>query len=84
MDSLARQVGADRMTVQRIEAGKTDPRLSTVEDLLRALGLQWMIVPAALQPAVEQFIQSQGRILGQPAGVEAPASIVDTLGRDLP
>ena len=67
------------MTVQRLEAGTIDPRLSTVMVLARALGLDLMLVPAALRPEVEGFVQSGGRVLGQPSGVAAPPSIVDTL-----
>lgn len=69
------------MTVQKLEAGSIDPRMSTIAVLLRVLGLDLMLVPAGLKPAVEDFLQSGGRIVAQPAGVGAPASIVEVLSR---
>lgn len=78
-DELARRAGVSRMTVQRLEAGTIDPRVSTVTVLARALGLELLLVPTALRPEVEGFVQSGGRVLGQPSGVAAPPSIVDTL-----
>lgn len=78
-EELARRAGVSRMTVQRLEAGTIDPRVSTVGVLARALGLDLLLVPAALRPEVEGFVQSGGRLLGQPPGVGAPPSIVDTL-----
>ncbi len=69
------------MTVQKLEAGSIDPRMSTIAVLLRVLGLELMLVPAGLSPAVEDFLQSGGRIVAQPAGVGAPASIVEVLSR---
>ena len=64
------------MTVQKLEAGSIDPRMSTIAVLLRVLGLELMLVPTGLKPAVEEFLHSGGRIVAQPAGVGAPASIV--------
>jgi transcriptional regulator with XRE-family HTH domain len=78
---LAAKAGLSRMTVQKIEAGNIDPRISTLRVLLRALGLDVVLVPAELRPAVEDFIHAGGRIVAQPAGVGAPPSIVDTLAR---
>jgi hypothetical protein len=67
------------MTVQRTESGQIDPRLSTLTELARALGLELMTVPSALRPVLEDFVRSGGRVLGQPAGIGAPPSIVETL-----
>lgn len=78
-DEVAARAGLSRMTVQRIEAGRIDPRMSTVVVLARALGLEPMLVPTALRFALEQFVESGGRALAQPAGIVAPRSIVDTL-----
>lgn len=78
-EELARRAGVSRMTVQRLEAGTIDPRVSTVLVLARALGLELLLVPAALRTEVEGFVQSGGRVLGQPSGVAAPPSIVDAL-----
>ena len=81
MDALAEKTGVNRMTVQRVETGVSDVRLQTLQDLLRALGLELLVVPAALRLQVEQFLQSEGRVLGQPVGAEAPPSIVDQITR---
>lgn len=78
-DELASRAGVSRMTVQRTETGGIDPRLSTFLAMARALGLELMLVPTALRPALEEFVRAGGRVLGQPAGVSAPPSIVDTL-----
>lgn len=78
-EALAQRAGLSRMTVQRSEAGKIDPRLSTLLVMSRALGMDLMLVPTALRPELEEFARSGGRWLGQPAGVGAPPSLVDEL-----
>lgn len=83
-EALAHRAGLSRMTVQRTEAGKIDPRLSTLQVLARALGMELMLVPTALRPELEEFAKSGGRFLGQPSGVGAPASLVDELLQDEP
>lgn len=67
------------MTVQRTEAGKIDPRLSTLLVLARTLGMDLMLVPRSLRPDLEDFVRSGGRFLGQPSGIGAPPSLVDEL-----
>lgn len=78
-DTLAQRAGVSRMTVQRTEAGKIDPRLSTLLELARTLGMDLMLVPKVLRPDLEDFVRSGGRFLGQPSGVGAPTSLVDEL-----
>lgn len=78
-DTLAQRAGVSRMTVQRTEAGKIDPRLSTLLVLARSLGMDIMLVPKALRPDLEDFIRAGGRFLGQPSGIGAPPSLVDEL-----
>jgi DNA-binding XRE family transcriptional regulator len=78
-DMLALRAGVSRMTVQRTEAGKIDPRLSTLLVLARALGMDLMLVPKALRADLEDFVRSGGRFLGQPSGIGAPPSLVDEL-----
>jgi transcriptional regulator with XRE-family HTH domain len=80
MDALAAKAGVSRMTVQRIEAG-ADVRLQTVQDILRVLGMELMLVPRALRQDLQSFVQAQGRLIGQPVGVEAPPSAVEQLRR---
>jgi len=78
-ETLAERAGLSRMTVQRTESGQIDPRLSTLLEMARALGLELMPVPAELRPQLEAFVRAGGRLLGQPAGVDAPPSIAQTL-----
>lgn len=76
---LGARAGLARMTVQKIEAGAIDPRLSTLKVLLRALGLELTLVPLELESAVRDFIASGGRFAAQPAGTTAPPSIIDVV-----
>ncbi|WP_370663728.1 helix-turn-helix domain-containing protein [Massilia brevitalea] len=78
-EMLAQRAGLSRMTVQRTEAGKIDPRLSTLLVLARTLGMDLMLVPKALRPDLEDFVRSGGRFLGQPSGIGAPPSLIDEL-----
>lgn len=73
---LARKAGTSRVTVGRIEAG-FDPKLSTLYELARALGLELTLVPKSLAGEVQAFLRSGGRSLAQPAGASAPPSVVD-------
>lgn len=75
---LAQAAGVSRMTVSRIEAGY-DPRLSTLYELIRALGMDVLLVPKSLKQEVKGFIQSGGRVLGQAPGIDAPKSVVELL-----
>src|SRR3546814_11525452 len=76
---LADRAGLNRMTVQRLESGSLDPRVSTLLEMARAMGMELMLVPQSLRQEVHGFIQSGGRVLGQPTGAAAPKSVVDLL-----
>ena len=78
-EDLATRSGLSRKTVNRLETAAIDPRLSTLEVITRALGMEIMLVPSTIRADIEAFIQSGGKLLGQPAGVDAPASIVDVV-----
>jgi DNA-binding XRE family transcriptional regulator len=80
---LAARAGVNRMTIQRTELEKIDPKLSTVMEMARAMGLEFVLVPKALRAELEGFIQSGGRSLGQPAGAGAPPSVVESLTGDV-
>ncbi|NMM76540.1 transcriptional regulator [Rhodococcus sp. SRB_17] len=71
---LAERAGLSRMTVQRLEGGSLDPRLSTLQEMARVLGLELVAVPRHLRAAVQDFIQSGGAPLGQRGGVDASSS----------
>jgi transcriptional regulator with XRE-family HTH domain len=73
---LASRAGTSRVTVGRIEAG-FDPKLSTLYELARALGLELTLVPKSLAGEVQAFRRSGGRALAQPVGASAPPSVVD-------
>jgi transcriptional regulator with XRE-family HTH domain len=77
---LAGKSGLTRMTVQRTESGGIDPRLSTLKEMARVLGLEIMLVPQELREPLQAFVRSGGRVLGQPVGAEAPPSVADILG----
>lgn len=47
---LAERAGLSRMTVQRLESGSLDPRLSTLQELARVLNMELHAVQA--EPAV--------------------------------
>ena len=70
-EALATQAGLSRMTVQRIESGQIDPRLSTLLEMARVLGLELMPVPASLRPQLEDLVRSAGGLAGDvaPAGL---------------
>ena len=78
---LAARAGVSRMTVQKLEAETIDARVSTIYVLFRAVGLELIVVPVPLKTAVDEFLRSGGRIVGQAPGVGAPPSIIDVLTR---
>ncbi len=69
---LAQRAAMTRMTVQRIESTGTDPRLSTVAELAKALGLGLMLLPISPRQKLDGFVASGGKTLGQAAGSSAP------------
>jgi transcriptional regulator with XRE-family HTH domain len=76
---VATHAGISRMALQKLEAGTADPRLSTLEVVARALGMELMLVPASLRDELKAFIQAGGKLVGLAAGVSAPKSVVDRL-----
>lgn len=79
---LADRAGTSRMTVVRVEAAQ-DPRLSTVYELARALGLELMLVPKSLSEEVQSFVRSGGKMLGQPMGASAPPSLASLASKEI-
>ena len=53
---LARRLRMTQAQITRIENGLTDPRLSTVTELARALGLEPVLLPKQLLPSVSYLI----------------------------
>ncbi|MBU4610624.1 helix-turn-helix transcriptional regulator [Achromobacter sp. GG226] len=75
--ALAAEAGLSRFAVTRAETRADDTRLSTLEAMARALGLDILLVPSALRGDIDALVRAGGRVLAQPEGVDAPASIVD-------
>jgi transcriptional regulator with XRE-family HTH domain len=53
---LGKRVGMPQSQIARIERGDSDLRLSTVLELARVLGLEPMLIPKQLVPAVSYMI----------------------------
>jgi transcriptional regulator with XRE-family HTH domain len=58
---LGNSVGMPQSQVARIENGSTDIRLSTLLEISRALGLEAVLIPQALLPAVRQLLAEHDR-----------------------
>lgn len=56
---LASQAGLSRMTVQRLESNGLDPRLSTLQEMGRVLGQEFVAIPVHLHNAFEQWLQER-------------------------
>jgi transcriptional regulator with XRE-family HTH domain len=52
----AKRCGMAQTNYSKVELGKTDPRLSTLLDVSRALSLELMLVPIEFVPAVEAIL----------------------------
>ena len=52
---VAKRGGLLQTQYSKIESGKTDPRLSTIQDLARALSLELMLVPIELVDTVNSL-----------------------------
>lgn len=75
--ALAERAGISRFAMTRAESRADDTRLTTLEAMARALGLEILLVPAELRDDIDALVRSGGRVLAQPEGVDTPASIVD-------
>jgi transcriptional regulator with XRE-family HTH domain len=55
---LADKLGIKQSQISDIDTGKRDPRLSTFIELARAVGLELVLVPRSLLPAVSYVLRS--------------------------
>lgn len=55
-ERVAERVGTTQANYSEIERGKRDLRLSTLQDIARALSLEVMLVPAELVDTVKSFV----------------------------
>lgn len=65
--SLATRAGIGQSHISKIENEEIEPGLSSFIDLARALGLEPMLVPAKLIPAVETILNNKGSAAPQRA-----------------
>jgi len=56
---LADKLNMMQSQISDIEAGKRDPRLSTIAEVARAVGLEMVLIPRQLLPAVSFVLQPQ-------------------------
>jgi len=54
----ARRAGLTQTYLSKVERAKIDPRLSTLQDIARAQGLELMLVPQEIVPAVRALLGS--------------------------
>lgn len=68
--ALAARIGADQSYISKVERGALDPQTSTIIEIARALGLELMLVPRQLVPAVQALRREIDRE-ASPASVPA-------------
>ena len=55
--ALGAKVGVAQSHISKIERGAVDPQLSNLLEISRALGLELMLVPSRLVPAVRALVR---------------------------
>ena len=55
-EAVADRVGVSQAYLSKIEKGRIEPRLHTIEDLARALNLELMLVPFELSATVKSIL----------------------------
>ncbi|MFZ1104836.1 MAG: helix-turn-helix transcriptional regulator [Hyphomicrobiaceae bacterium] len=75
---LSAKAGMPQGHISKIENGAVDLKLSSLMELARALGLEIMLVPRKLVPAVEMLARG-----GDPARPPRPAYSLDDDGNDV-
>jgi transcriptional regulator with XRE-family HTH domain len=78
---LAERAMLSRTAIQGAESEVTDPRLSMLYAIARAMDVEIIAVPRSLYQEVEWFIRAGGKCLGHEPGISAPLSAVDELLR---
>ncbi len=59
--AFSREIGVPQSRISKIESGAVDLRTSNLLELSRALGLEVMLVPRQLVPAVKSVIDQTGK-----------------------
>jgi len=57
-DELALRAGLSRVSYRAIETGTAAPRASTLINIARALGMEMMLIPKEMVPAVQAMLHS--------------------------
>jgi transcriptional regulator with XRE-family HTH domain len=57
-DQVALRAGLSRVSYRAIETGATAPRASTLVNIARALGMEMMLVPKEIVPAVNAMLHA--------------------------
>ncbi|MGV2068431.1 helix-turn-helix domain-containing protein [Agrobacterium sp. 22-226-1] len=71
-EQVADMAGISRPRYREIEAGASAARTTTLINIGRALGLELMLIPQAMVPAVEALLQPGGAEDDLPAFVASP------------
>jgi transcriptional regulator with XRE-family HTH domain len=70
--TLAERLGLRQRQISDLERAAMDPRLSTVQDVARALDLEVMLVPRTLIGVVERLRQAVSTLPGTPPEGDRP------------
>ena len=57
-DQVASRAGLSRVSYRAIETGAAAPRASTLVNIARALGMEMMLIPKEMVPAVQAMLHS--------------------------
>ncbi|WP_337269673.1 helix-turn-helix domain-containing protein [Oryzifoliimicrobium ureilyticus] len=69
---VADMAGISRPRYREIEAGSSSARTTTLINIARALGLELMLIPQAMVPAVDALLRPQDDLDDLPAFVANP------------
>lgn len=76
-EQVADMAGISRPRYREIEAGSSAARTTTLINIGRALGLELMLIPQAMIPAVDALLQPDGAEDDLPAFVVSPDGDAD-------
>lgn len=71
-ERVAEMAGISRPRYREIEAGSSAARTTTLINIARALGLELMLIPQAMVPAIDALLQPHGADDDLPAFVVSP------------
>ena len=68
LEMLSARVGMSPQHLSEIESGKRDPRLSSIERMVEAMGMTVLIVPDTMATDLRRYVANNGRIYTTRAG----------------